>query len=57
MGALAALAHGSLKGDLGEDFLRTVMYSLGKGGELTTADTEVSFQMRAIRGPAPVLCL
>ena len=34
MGALAALSHGSLTGNFGQDFLRSLMYSIGKGGPL-----------------------
>ena len=43
MGALAALSHGSLTGNFGQDFLRSLMYSIGKGGALNTDDTGVSF--------------
>ena len=48
MGTLAALAHGHLSGKMGEDFLRTVMYALGKGGALTTEDTSISILYFAV---------
>ena len=48
MGTLAALAHGHLSGKMGEDFLRTIMYALGKGGALTTEDTSISILYFAV---------
>ena len=42
IGLLAALSHGGVHEHFGEDFIRSFMYSLGKGGALTTDDAHIS---------------
>ena len=42
VGLLAALTHGGVREHFGEDFIRSFMYSLGKGGALSPDDAGIS---------------
>ena len=43
VGLLAALSHGGVHDYFGEDFIRSFMYSLGKGGALNSDDAHISY--------------
>ena len=42
VGLLAAISHGGIHDHFGEDFIRSFMYALGKGGALNSDDASIS---------------
>lgn len=42
IGLLASISHGGVREHFGEDFIRSFMYSLGKGGALSPDDAHIS---------------
>ena len=42
VGLLSAIAHGGVRDHFGEDFIRSFMYALGKGGALNSDDASIS---------------
>ena len=57
VGLLSAFSHGNIRQHFGEDFIRTFMYSVGKGGALNTDDTGISIGYFLLMLLAIIYCI